>query len=190
MNNQQKYFHKIYCKFVAATDGKKKDIAEDIEYMSRTYDVKFYKYMSWRSNNVVIDGYDFGRFDIRFIPSSPITFLIHHKYHKHPHAYPNWVQKVDFGKKIYTPICVGSPASYSFYRGNLLNSYRMFNDVVKNVDKYHACSMSQCEDCDREDEIVEFCHNFYRKNIKKCENCGGLMVDDECLALYCEDFSN
>jgi len=191
MNNQQKHFHKIYCDYCQYNHGRVNHqlVKEEIEYMSRTYDVKFFKYMSWKTRNVIIDDYDFGRFDIRFKPDKCGTlFLIFSKNHKHPHAWPDFRYVNFFGKRGYNSLCVGDETYNAFSSGRLLDAYRIYNNVVKNIDEEHACTMSYTFNC--EDKVIDLCHNFKRKNITRCSDCTNCRLDNVCVNPFCGELDD
>lgn len=118
LNNQQKYFVKCLKKLAYSNWREIKlnteQLSEEVAYLSKTYDVKFFKHMSWMSPYCVFNGKDFGRFHVR-INAMVDGFYLYHPKHKHPHS---WVEHEVYGKscgkKYYPATCFGSHVVEAF----------------------------------------------------------------------------
>jgi hypothetical protein len=179
MNNHQKHFHKVYINLLRSygcysnIDELKQSVAEDIIYLSRTFDVKFSDTMSWVSPYLNFADKDFGRFNVKFSANSSMFFL-HHPKHKHPHSYSLLPRVI--GGRIYYKTCVGSETQIAFNSGRLFHAYKLYNSVIKNISS-DACATTGYHGND----VIKICHNFNLKNYKTCDNCSeGILTEDGC----------
>lgn len=185
MNNHQKHFHKTYINFLRSygrysnIDELKQSVAEDIVYLSRTFDVKFSDTMSWVSPYISFADKDFGRFNVKFSAKSS-AFLLHNPKHKHPHS--NFKEKQMWGNRTYYRTCVGTETRRAFYSGRLFDTYKLYNSVIKNVASDDARVMSGYHGKD----LINICHNFNLKNYKTCDRCReGILLENGCGGYGC-----
>ena len=184
LSNQQKYFVNTFTKELSK-EGREynlRNIQNDVWYLSRTFDVKFFKWMSWISPRVILNAYDFGRFKIMINKIAHVSYITRLKSskHKHPHTYSS-----NFHPNKPSITCMGGHVDHAILAGDLWSAYKMANIVLPHVsDDAQITSKFYGP----KEELYNFCYNFAAKNYQKCNRCReGYIYKDNCTYYDCED---
>ena len=190
LSNQQKHFVKVFQTYVSNYNSWNRtnvavdlpNLKNDIWYLSRTFDVKFFKCMSWQSPRVIINDYDFGRFNVYMKTYHNICGIYTKSpRHKHPHAFSDNAVK---NKPVRT--CLGSSMMSCFLSGHLWQCYKIGNSVINNVSSdIHTTSRFYHPDVNL---LYDFCYDFFDKKHEKCHDCGtGYIHDERCTYYDCDN---
>jgi hypothetical protein len=172
LNNQQKHFISKFC--AEHRCAREESVAKDVIYLSRTFDVKFFRSMSWTSRYLYINDYDFGRFKVNVSAEERDYHVgLHSKNHKHPHSFTSNLDRK------YIDTCIGQSVESAINRGDLWSAFKFTNFTLPNIgsDARHT-SVFYGRD------VVGFCHNFFHKKYKKCTKCYFGWIDNHGCTYY------